>query len=101
VVPRKNISSLQFSIGRFFVFKMSLYKEVDKMKEYRTYTCNQIGLEDVGKKVRIAGFVQTIRDFGGLVFLDIRDMYGITQVVTSRQRRRCRHGFSYSFGILR
>lgn len=53
------------------------------MKEYRTYTCNEISLEDVGKKVRIAGFVQTIRDFGGLVFLDIRDMYGITQVVTS------------------
>lgn len=53
------------------------------MKEYRTYTCDEISLEDVGKKVRIAGFVQTIRDFGGLVFLDIRDMYGITQVVTS------------------
>ncbi len=53
------------------------------MKEYRTCTCNEISLEDVGKKVRIAGFVQTIRDFGGLVFLDIRDMYGITQVVTS------------------
>lgn len=53
------------------------------MKEFRTYTCNEIRLEDVGKKVRIAGFVQTIRDFGGLVFLDIRDMYGITQVVTS------------------
>ena len=55
------------------------------MKEniYRTHTCNDIGLEDVGKKVRIAGFVETIRDLGGLVFLDIRDMYGITQVVTS------------------
>ncbi len=53
------------------------------MKEYRTCTCNEIDLKDVGKKVRIAGFVQTIRDFGGLVFLDIRDMYGITQVVTS------------------
>ena len=55
------------------------------MKEniYRTHTCNEITLEDVGKKVRIAGFVETIRDFGGLVFLDIRDMYGVTQVVTS------------------
>ena len=53
------------------------------MKEYRTHYCNEISLEDVGKKVRIAGFVQTIRDLGGLVFLDIRDMYGITQVVTS------------------
>ena len=50
---------------------------------YRTHTCNEISLDDVGKKVRIAGFVETIRDLGGLVFLDIRDMYGITQVVTS------------------
>jgi len=50
---------------------------------YRTHTCNEISLEDVGKKVKIAGFVETIRDLGGLVFLDIRDMYGIIQVVTS------------------
>lgn len=53
------------------------------MNKYKTHTCNEISLEDVGKKVRIAGFVETIRDLGGLVFLDIRDMYGITQVVTS------------------
>jgi len=53
------------------------------MSYYRSHTCNEIRLEDVGKKVKIAGFVETIRDFGGLVFLDIRDMYGITQVVTS------------------
>ncbi|MCI9063988.1 MAG: aspartate--tRNA ligase [Clostridia bacterium] len=53
------------------------------MSKYRTHRCDEITLEDVGKKVRIAGFVDTIRDFGGLVFLDIRDMYGVTQVVTS------------------
>ncbi len=53
------------------------------MNEYRTHNCNEISLEDVGKKVKIAGFVQTIRDLGGLVFLDIKDMYGTTQVVTS------------------
>ena len=53
------------------------------MNEYRTHHCDEISLEDVGKKVRIAGFVQTIRNHGGVVFLDIRDMYGITQVVTS------------------
>ena len=54
-----------------------------KTNMYRTHTCNEISLEDVGKKVRISGFVETIRDLGGLVFLDIRDMYGMTQVVTS------------------
>ena len=55
------------------------------MEKYRTHTCGDITLDDVGKKVKIAGFVQTIRDLGGLVFLDIRDMYGITQVVTSAE----------------
>ena len=53
------------------------------MINYKTHTCNEISLSDVGKKVRIAGWVEAIRDLGGLVFLDIRDMYGITQVVTS------------------
>ena len=57
------------------------------MNAFRTHNCNEISLNDVGKKVRIAGFVQTIRDFGGLVFLDIRDMYGITQVVTSGEAK--------------
>lgn len=57
------------------------------MNEYKTHTCNEISLEDVEKKVRIAGWVQTIRDLGGLVFLDIRDMYGITQVVTSGEAK--------------
>ena len=53
------------------------------MKEYRTHKCDEIRMSDVGKKVVISGFVDTIRDLGGVVFLDIRDMYGVTQVVTS------------------
>ena len=53
------------------------------MKKYRTHKCDEIRLSDVGKKVIISGFVETIRDLGGVVFLDIRDMYGITQAVTS------------------
>ena len=53
------------------------------MNDYRTHRCDEISLSDIGKKVKISGWVQTIRDLGGLVFLDIRDMYGITQVVTS------------------
>ena len=53
------------------------------MKEYRTHSCSQLRIADVGKTVKLAGFVDTIRDLGGLVFLDIRDFYGITQAVTS------------------
>lgn len=57
------------------------------MKEYRTHYCDEITTKDIGQKVRIAGFVETIRDLGGLVFLDIRDMYGIVQVVTSAESK--------------
>jgi len=53
------------------------------METFRTHKCDELRLEDVGKKVKISGFLETIRDLGGLVFLDIRDMYGITQAVTS------------------
>ena len=53
------------------------------MNEYRTHNCGELRISDVGKEVKVSGFVETIRDLGGLVFLDIRDMYGITQVVTS------------------
>ena len=53
------------------------------MEAYRTHNCGQIRKEDVGKKVKIAGWVQVIRDLGGLVFVDLRDQYGITQAVTS------------------
>ena len=55
------------------------------MSKYRTIHCDEITENDVGKKVRISGWVETIRDLGGLVFLDIRDMYGITQAVTSAE----------------
>ena len=53
------------------------------MSEYKQLKCDALRLENVGEKVKISGWVETIRDLGGLVFLDIRDMYGITQVVTS------------------
>ena len=53
------------------------------MRKYKTHDCDEISLADIGKEVRIAGFVQTIRNHGGVVFLDIRDMFGIAQAVTS------------------
>ena len=53
------------------------------MNEYRTHNCGELRLSDVGKEVRIAGWIQTIRDLGGVVFLDVRDQYGVTQAVIS------------------
>ena len=52
-------------------------------KEYRTYTCNTIRKENVGEHIKLAGWIQTIRDLGGVIFIDLRDQYGITQIVAS------------------
>ena len=48
---------------------------------YRTHNCNELRIGNVGEEVTIAGFVSKIRNYGGLTFIDIRDHYGITQVV--------------------
>ena len=48
---------------------------------YRTHTCGQLRPEHVGQQARLSGWVQRKRDHGGLLFIDLRDHYGVTQVV--------------------
>ena len=52
------------------------------MHAYRTHTCNQLTVEDVDTRVRLSGWIHRKRDHGGLLFVDMRDHYGITQCVT-------------------
>ena len=48
---------------------------------YRDVTLQQIGEGDIGKEIRVAGWIENIRDHGGVSFVDLRDMYGVLQVV--------------------
>jgi len=51
------------------------------MHRYRTHTCGDLRADDVGAEVRLSGWVHRVRDHGGLLFIDLRDHYGLTQCV--------------------
>src|SRR5664280_152552 len=50
---------------------------------YRDVTCGELGAVDAGREIRIAGWVHRRRDYGGLIFIDLRDRYGLTQIVVN------------------
>ena len=52
------------------------------MHPYRTHTCNQLTKSDIGQTIRLSGWVHRKRDHGQLLFIDLRDHYGVTQLVT-------------------
>ncbi|MFA9423663.1 MAG: aspartate--tRNA ligase [Sedimentibacter sp.] len=52
-----------------------------RANEYRTHTCGEIRESHIGKEVRVSGWFENVRDHGGIKFVDLRDQYGIVQVV--------------------
>ncbi|MBO5882873.1 MAG: aspartate--tRNA ligase [Clostridia bacterium] len=49
----------------------------------RTHNCNELGVNNIGEKVTLTGWIERVRDHGGVLFVDLRDHYGVTQIVFS------------------
>ena len=56
------------------------------MIEYKTHSCGELRIENVNQKVKIAGWIQKIRNLGGMIFIDLRDEDGITQIVINDEK---------------
>ena len=50
---------------------------------YRTRTCGELSKKNIEETVELAGWIQKIRNLGGMIFIDLRDEFGITQIVVS------------------
>ncbi len=65
------------------------------MHRYRTHTCGELKKTDIGSKAALSGWIHNRRDHGGVLFIDLRDHYGVTQVVI-----RPDSGFQYDIAHL-
>ena len=64
------------------------YKESNR---YRTFTCGELNKEYIDKDAKVAGWIHTVRDHGGIVFVDLRDQYGMTQIVVTEEQVKDLH----------
>ena len=53
--------------------------------EYRSHYCGKLDTTNVGEEVKLSGWMHSIRDHGGLVFIDLRDQFGFTQIVVDQK----------------
>ena len=55
--------------------------------KYRTHNCGELSITNVKQEVKLSGWIQKIRNLGGMIFIDLRDEFGITQIVIKDEEK--------------
>jgi len=59
---------------------------IEKSKKYRTHYCGKVCDKDIGSKIKVSGWIHSVRDHGGIIFIDLRDKTGLVQIVIDPKR---------------
>ena len=64
--------------------------------KYRDVYCGEVTKEYVGKEIRLAGWIENVRNLGSLVFITLRDEKGVVQLISNDVEKICKNAFSFS-----
>ena len=71
-------------LSKIWYYRMQENKKVGK-KMYRTKNCGELTIKNIEETVELSGWIQKIRNLGGMIFIDLRDEFGITQIVIKNE----------------